>query len=87
MDVTLAWKRPEDDHFFHAALKASIGRLKEVAIAEGIYDEGFTLYPNYATWDTTAEELYGKTNAARLRVIQDEIDPDRVMYLAGGFVL
>lgn len=66
-------------------MRQSIETLKQVAIEEGIYRDTFTAYPNYAISGTTAEELYGAKNAARLRAIRDQIDPDRVMDLAGGF--
>ena len=35
--------------------------------------------------DTPAEKLYGVENTARLRQIRDQIDPDRIMDLAGGY--
>lgn len=56
-----------------------------MAIEEGIYRDSFVAYSNYALADTSAEELYGATNAARLRAIRDQIDPDRIMDLAGGY--
>jgi hypothetical protein len=52
---------------------------------EGIYEDKFVEYGNYALADTSAEKLYGRHNAARLRDLRDEIDPERVMDLAGGF--
>lgn len=66
-------------------MRESLQRLKQVAIEEGIYKDTFTAYPNYAISGTTAKELYGDQNAARLRSIRDQFDPDRVMDLAGGF--
>lgn len=68
-------------------MKASIERLKNVAISEGIYKEDYTAYPNYAITGKTAEELYGATNAARLRQIRAQVDPNGVMELAGGFTI
>lgn len=68
-------------------MKASIERLKKVAISEGIYNDNLTAYPNYAISGTTAEELYGATNAARLRQIKMDVDPNGIMELAGGFDL
>jgi hypothetical protein len=65
-------------------MKASVARLKKVAMAQGIHDPEFTVYPNYAIANTTAEELYGK-NTKRLREIKERIDPKRIMDLAGGF--
>lgn len=66
-------------------MRASIERLRKVAIEEGIHGKDFTQYPNYALVGAGAEELYGVNNAARLRDIRRRIDPDRVMDLAGGF--
>jgi FAD/FMN-containing dehydrogenase len=80
------WVSPSEDEFWLAAMKDSVARLKEVAIAEGIYDAEFAIYPNYASADTTPEELYGK-NLPRLREIRQAVDPKRVMDLAGGFPL
>lgn len=65
----------------------SVERLKAVAISEGIYSEDLALYTNYAISNTTAEQLYGATNLARLRSIQAEVDPTGIMGLAGGFTL
>jgi hypothetical protein len=82
-----AWGLSIDDEFWINSVKLSIANLKQVAIEEGIFRDSFTAYPNYAMGDTTAEELYGPTNAARLRAIKASIDPDGVMELAGGFSL
>lgn len=66
-------------------MKQTVEALKKVAIDDGIYSDAFTYYPNYSLFDATAEQLYGKENAARLARIRDEVDPDRIMELAGGF--
>jgi len=66
-------------------MRASLERLKAVAIKERIYGSHFTQFPNYALANTTAEELYGAHNAARLRKIRAETDPSGIMSLAGGF--
>jgi hypothetical protein len=66
-------------------MRASIERLKQVAIEDGIYDDSFTQYPNYALSGAAAADLYGEGNAARLRDIRQRIDPERVMDLVGGF--
>lgn len=63
----------------------AISELREVAKQEGIFDESSAVYPNYAIAGTTAEQLYGSANAARLRTIKASVDPDGVMNLAGGF--
>jgi len=67
-------------------MQASVARLKKVARDLSIYDDEFTVYPNYAISNTTAEELYG-ANTKRLREIRERIDPKRIMDLAGGFDL
>ncbi|KAB5572573.1 hypothetical protein GE09DRAFT_1025996 [Coniochaeta sp. 2T2.1] len=84
LNLFFAWDSPADDEYWHTAMKDSIARLKKFAVAEGIYDPDFTVYPNYAISNTTAEELYG-ANTERLREIRDRIDPERIMDLAGGF--
>jgi len=68
-------------------MRQSVATLKQVAIAEGIWRDSFTAYPNYALANATAAELYGSVNAARLQAIRQRIDPDRVMDLAGGFTI
>ena len=68
-------------------MRDSLERLKEVAIQEGIYDDRFTQYPNYALASSTPEELYGLQNAARLREIREQFDPERIMDLSGGYVI
>jgi FAD/FMN-containing dehydrogenase len=80
-----AWTNPADDDWWYARMRESTQKLKQIAIEEGIYRDTYTAYPNYAISGTTAEELYGNQNAARLRTIRNQIDPDRVMDLAGGF--
>lgn len=68
-------------------MRTSAETLVNVAIKEGIYLEEFTMYPNYALFDTSAEDLYGQRNAARLRQIRERVDPEDVMGLAGGFMI
>lgn len=85
LNIYFAWLTSTEDDFWYGLLEECVAALKSVAVSEGIYRDTFTRYPNYAIAGTTAEELYGNQNAARLREIRDEIDPDRVMDLAGGF--
>lgn len=87
MSLYCAWGLIIDDEFWINSVKSSIANIKQVAIQEGIFKDTFTAYPNYAIGDMTAEELYGSTNAARLRAIKASVDPDEVMELAGGFSL
>ncbi|KAL1614040.1 hypothetical protein SLS56_012195 [Neofusicoccum ribis] len=87
LNLYFAWLLPSDDEFWYDAMRTSVQNLKNVAIQEGIYPDDFTAYPNYAITNTTAEELYGETNAARLKTIRSAVDPDSVMGLAGGFAI
>lgn len=52
---------------------------------ERVFKDSFTVYPNYAIGDMTADDLYGSANAERLRSIKASVDPNGVMQLAGGF--
>ncbi|KAL1642408.1 hypothetical protein SLS58_005482 [Diplodia intermedia] len=86
LNMDFAWLSPDDDEFWYDTMRSSVNRLKKVAQQEGIYSPSdFTTYPNYAIANTPAEELYGTKNAARLRRIRSQVDPDGVMKLAGGF--
>lgn len=85
LNVYFAWSLDEEDQFWYDAIRTSVTHLKNVAISEGIYVE--TRYPNYAISGTTAQQLYGVQNAQRLQRIRKEMDPDRVMELAGGFAI
>ena len=83
--LTFGWTSPASDEFWYNAMKSSVATLKQVAIQEGIYRETYTYYPNYALPGTSAEDLYGPDNAARLSAIRRQNDPDNVMGLTGGF--
>ena len=82
-----SWANKLDDEYWHDQMRMSIAKIKQVAVEDGIYDDRFTQYPNYALAGVTAEELYGANNAVRLREIRREVDPDRIMDLAGGFTI
>lgn len=60
-------------------------RLTAVAKKEGISVP--IKYPNYAITGTSATTLYGAQNAARLKAVRAQVDPDGIMELAGGFEL
>lgn len=68
-------------------MQQSVDTLKAVAKAEGIYNDASPAYPNYALSTYKGEQLYGAANAARLRAIKAQVDPNGVMDLTGGFVL
>lgn len=84
LNLYFAWSSPTADAFWRGVMQQSIDTLTRVAKAEGIYYDG-PVYPNYALSTYTGAQLYGATNAARLRAIQARYDPNGVMQLAGGF--
>jgi FAD/FMN-containing dehydrogenase len=86
LNLYFAWSNATNDAYWNEAMQGSVARLKKVARALDIYDDDFTVYPNYANSNTTAEELYG-ANTKRLREIKAQIDPKGIMELAGGFDL
>lgn len=65
-------------------MKQSVQRLIAEAKKEGIYVP--VKYPNYSITGSTAQQLYG-SNAARLSQIRNQVDPDKIMELAGGFTI
>jgi hypothetical protein len=85
LNLYYAWESEADDAYWRGIMQQSISYLTEVAMAEGIYDPNMYAYPNYALSTYTGDQLYGPTNAARLRAIQSQYDPSGVMELAGGF--
>jgi FAD/FMN-containing dehydrogenase len=74
------------DNDFHDAVRRSAAQLTAVALAEGqdITSAGSTLYPNYAIFDTPLEKMYG-ANVDRLHALKQQVDPNNVMGLAGGW--
>ncbi|KAB5516975.1 hypothetical protein GE09DRAFT_1262901 [Coniochaeta sp. 2T2.1] len=87
LDLTFSWSDPKEDAFWYKAMRDSVDRLRKVAIREGSYNPRSTLYPNYAIAGTPVEDLYGAANTQRLRAIRRQVDPWRIMDLAGGFDL
>ncbi|KAK1773508.1 hypothetical protein QBC45DRAFT_79127 [Copromyces sp. CBS 386.78] len=85
LNIYFAWSLPKNDEFWYARMNQTHETLKKVAIDDGIYSDAFTYYPNYSLFDATPQELYGNENAARLARIRDQIDPNRIMELAGGY--
>ncbi|KAK3901720.1 bifunctional solanapyrone synthase [Staphylotrichum tortipilum] len=85
LHMFLAWTNPADDEWWYERIHQAVETLKQVGRDEGIYQDSFPEYPNYALAGTSTEKLYGTRNAARLREIRERIDPERVMDLAGGF--
>ncbi|KAH7309332.1 hypothetical protein BKA65DRAFT_576072 [Rhexocercosporidium sp. MPI-PUGE-AT-0058] len=86
LNIYFSWTKVEDDVFWNDAIQKSLARLRCVAREEGIFVGG-SMYPGYAYRTTTGEQLYGKTNAVKLRGIRKKYDPNGVMLLAGGFTI
>ncbi|RAL65682.1 hypothetical protein DID88_005350 [Monilinia fructigena] len=84
LNLYFAWELESQDAFWRGIMQQSIDHLIEIAKAEGIYSTD-PAYPNYALSTYSGPQIYGPTNTARLREIQDKYDPDRIMLLAGGF--
>ncbi|KAJ0114975.1 hypothetical protein J7T55_001382 [Diaporthe amygdali] len=85
LNLYFSWTFSSDDQYWNDMMVNAVSQLRDVARQEGIFDETSAVYPNYAINGTTAEELYGPANAARLRTIKASVDPEGVMNLAGGF--
>jgi len=66
-------------------MEESVNRLAVVAKAEGLLiDDPPALYGNYVNAKTPLVDIYGE-NLPRLRALQNQIDPNNVMGLSGGF--
>ncbi|PVH70506.1 hypothetical protein DL98DRAFT_661110 [Cadophora sp. DSE1049] len=84
LNLYFAWDDPSKDAFWRGVMQQSIDYLTEVAKKEGIFREEDPAYPNYALDTYSGAQLYG-TNVGRLRRVQQRVDPNGVMGLAGGF--
>ena len=83
--VYFAWKNPLYDGEFVAAVEESTNRLSAVAKAEGLLiDNPPAAYGNYVNSKTPLVDIYGE-NLPRLQSLKAQIDPKKVMDLAGGF--
>ncbi|KAM7192112.1 hypothetical protein V8F33_008537 [Rhypophila sp. PSN 637] len=87
LNVYFSWLTKSEDAWWWARMRQSINNITAQAKAEGIYvdAEAQPAYPNYSLFDEPVENMYGPTNAARLRALRQRYDPNRVMDLAGGF--
>ncbi|KAG6875148.1 hypothetical protein C0992_004981 [Termitomyces sp. T32_za158] len=85
-NIYFAWTASLSDDEFHDAVRQSAAQIKAVAITEGQDVSNVAIYPNYAIFDTSLEDLYG-SNVPRLKALKMSVDPTNVMGLAGGFKL
>jgi hypothetical protein len=83
-NLGIMWANSSLDGKMAYALRNIAQRVRDVALADGQNVSDAAVYVNYALYSTPLEDIYGG-NLARLRKIKAEIDPKRVMDLAGGF--
>ena len=82
--LTVEWLNASLDETMASALRQISNTIRAVAIADGQDVLDAALYPNYALFGTSLNDMYGG-NVERLRQIRAEIDPEYVMNLAGGW--
>jgi hypothetical protein len=82
--VTLQWVDPSLDDKMPPVARSISDAIRTVALADGQNVSHAAKYPNYATFGTPLEDMYGG-NVERLRKIRAAIDPDNVMGLTGGW--
>ena len=82
--LAASWSNASLDETIFDMLRDGAKTIRGVALGGGQNVSHGPLYVNYALWDTPLEDMYGG-NVARLRKIKAEIDPKKVMNLAGGF--
>ncbi|KAJ7577570.1 hypothetical protein C8J56DRAFT_1007243 [Mycena floridula] len=80
----ITWSDPNDRDYVHAALKNMSARIQDFAIEQGQSLASDLRYPNYALDDTPLNLMYG-SNVQKLHQIKDEVDPQNIMGLTGGF--
>ena len=56
------------------------------AASMGLSEPSDPLYANYAHGDNDPSRIFGE-NLPRLKQIAEKVDPERVMALAGGFII
>ena len=82
--LTVEWSNASLDETMASALRQISNTIRAVATADGQDVLDAALYPNYALFGTSLNDMYGG-NVERLRQIRAEIDPEYVMNLAGGW--
>ncbi|KAN0139410.1 FAD-binding domain containing protein [Lactarius tabidus] len=84
--VSIAFSNASMDDTVAKALRNLSDTVTAAAVADGQNLTDAAVYPNYALFDTPLEDIYG-ANIPRLQAIQNAVDPENVMGLAGGFKL
>ncbi|KAI0260042.1 FAD-binding domain-containing protein [Gloeopeniophorella convolvens] len=84
--VTMAVTNASLDATITRAIVNYSSSLQAAAIKDGQDVKNAPVYPNYALFTNTVQNMYAQ-NLPRLRAIQKAVDPKNVMGLAGGFKL
>ena len=86
LSLYFGWRSPEVDHVAYDGIRASARALQDHINQLDHHDGGQkdAVYPNYALFDTPLADMYG-ANLPKLQAIHEEVDPENVMGLAGGF--
>ncbi|KAI6106965.1 hypothetical protein EV401DRAFT_2060126 [Pisolithus croceorrhizus] len=82
--LSFGWTSEFSDDMMHDLFRKSTSTLFNRAISRGQGVKDAPLYSNCAIFDTPLERMYGN-NVECLRKIKNQVDPHRVMDLAGGF--
>ena len=82
--VTIQWTDASLDDKMPSVVRNISDTIRDIALADGQNVANAAKYPNYATFGTPLEEIYGG-NVERLRKIRASIDRDNVMGLTGGW--
>ncbi|CAF3756624.1 unnamed protein product, partial [Adineta steineri] len=84
--LQFGWILESSDQFFINVIQSVADTLLQTAIEDGQDLGGLKeiLYPNYALPNTPLIKMYG-SNVDRLISIRQQVDPDNVMCLTGGF--
>ncbi|KAF8488657.1 FAD-binding domain-containing protein [Russula emetica] len=82
--VTVQWSDPSLDDKMAFVVRNISDTIRAVALADGQNVSHAAKYPNYATYGTPLEDMYGG-NVERLHKIRASIDPGKVMDLTGGW--
>jgi hypothetical protein len=84
IQIAYGWTNATFDDDFHNAARSTAKALFDAAQSEGQCTKGTLIYPNYAIYDTLLEAIYG-CHLPRLRSLRENVDPQNVMGLAGGW--
>ena len=84
--ITFTYTNASLDETVIKAVRSYSDIVTAAAVADGQNLTHAAVYPNYSSFDTPLEDIYG-ANLPRLHAIKKAVDPNNVMGLAGGFKL